>query len=49
MLPDLLREAFGADLSNSQETMSSVTPELLASLTTTAGTETSGTSPAEAG
>jgi serine/threonine protein kinase len=32
MLPDLLREAFGAGLSNSQETMSSVTPEMLASL-----------------
>ena len=32
MLPDLLREAFGSDLSNSQETMSSVTPEMLASI-----------------
>jgi serine/threonine-protein kinase len=33
MLPDLLREAFGSDLSKSQESLSSVTPELLASLT----------------
>jgi serine/threonine protein kinase len=33
MLPDLMREAFGADLSRSQETLSKVTPELLASLT----------------
>ena len=32
MLPDLLREAFGAGLSNSQETMATVTPEMLASL-----------------
>ena len=33
MLPDLLREAFGSDLSKSQESLSSVTPEMLASLT----------------
>ena len=33
MLPDLLREAFGSDLSNSQEAMSSLTPEMLASIT----------------
>jgi hypothetical protein len=32
MLGDLLREAFGSDLSTSQETLSSVTPELLAKL-----------------
>jgi serine/threonine protein kinase len=32
MLADLLREAFGSGLSNSQETLSSVTPEMLASL-----------------
>jgi len=31
MLADLLREAFGSDLSKSQETLSTVTPELLAS------------------
>ena len=30
MLPDLLRESFGADVSKSQETLSSVSPELLA-------------------
>jgi serine/threonine protein kinase len=48
MLADLLRETFGSDLSNSQETMSSVTPELLASISddSTAGTgEKSGTLP----
>jgi serine/threonine-protein kinase len=33
MLPDLLREAFGSDRSQTQEAMSSVTPEMLASLT----------------
>jgi len=32
MLSDLLREAFGSDPSRSQESLSSVTPELLASL-----------------
>ena len=32
MLADLLRESFGSDLSKSQETLSSVTPEMLASL-----------------
>jgi serine/threonine protein kinase len=43
MLPDLLREAFGSDLSKSQESLSSVTPEMLALLTgdpaTNSGTE----------
>jgi len=43
MLPDLLREAFGSDLAKSQESLSSVTPEMLASLTgdtsTGSGTE----------
>jgi len=33
MLPDLLREVFGSDLAKSQETLQTVTPELLASLT----------------
>ena len=46
MLPDLLREAFGAGLSNSQETMSSVTPEMLASLNDV-GTGTDEIPPAE--
>jgi serine/threonine protein kinase len=32
MLADLLREAFGTDISRSQEAMSTVTPEMLASL-----------------
>jgi serine/threonine protein kinase len=32
MLPDLLREAFGSDLSKSQESLSSLTTELLASV-----------------
>ena len=32
MLSDLLRESFGSDVSKSQETLSSVSPELLASL-----------------
>jgi hypothetical protein len=42
MLPDLLRETFGSDLARSQETLSSMTPELLAALTdaaTGSGTE----------
>ena len=33
MLPDLLREAFGSEASQTQEALSSVTPEMLASLT----------------
>jgi len=33
MLADLLREAFGSDLSKSQESLSTVTPEMLAALT----------------
>jgi hypothetical protein len=48
MLPDLLREAFGSDLSNSQETLSVVTPELLASFSSDDSTgvgEVSGTLP----
>jgi len=42
MVADLLREAFGADLSKSQESLSSVTPEMLAALTddSAAGTRT---------
>ena len=42
MLPDLLREAFGSDLSKSQGSLSMVTPELLASMAdgaTGSGTE----------
>jgi len=38
MLPDLLREAFGSDLSRSQESLSLVTPEMLASLADESGT-----------
>jgi len=40
MLPDLLRDAFGSDLSRSQESLSSVTPEMLASLVGDPGGET---------
>jgi serine/threonine protein kinase len=38
MLPDLLREAFGSDLSRSQESLSLVTPEMLASIAEETGT-----------
>ena len=40
MLPDLLREAFGSDAARSQETMSSVTPEMLAALADDTATNT---------
>ena len=47
MLADLLREAFGSDLSKSQESLSTVTPEMLAALTddSVASTGESGTLP----
>ena len=45
MLSDLLREAFGADVSKSQETLSSVSPELLASLAEDSAAGTGGTQP----
>jgi len=47
MLADLLREAFGSDLSKSQESLSTVTPEMLAALTddSVPGTGGSGTLP----
>ena len=46
MLSDLLREAFGSDLSNSQEALSSVSPEMLASLAEDSAAGTGGTQPA---
>ena len=45
MLSDLLRESFGADVSKSQETLSSVSPELLASLAEDSAVGTGGTQP----
>jgi serine/threonine protein kinase len=48
MLSDLLRETFGSDVSNSQETMSSVNPALLAALAETSATGTDGAQPARA-
>jgi serine/threonine-protein kinase len=45
MLSDLLRESFGADVSKSQETLSSVSPELLASLAEDSAVGTGGTHP----
>jgi serine/threonine-protein kinase len=46
MLSDLLRESFGSDASKSQETLSSVSPELLASLAEDSAAGTGGTQPA---
>ena len=45
MLSDLLRESFGADVSKSQETLSSVSPELLASLAEDSAVGAGGTQP----
>jgi hypothetical protein len=49
MVGDLLREAFGSDLSTSQESLSKVTPELLAKLVGEDGEPGTGTLPSSSG